>query len=541
MAYAYKLSLNGLIFQFNINPTAEHALVAGDKITIGGRVKWTKNDIKSIRVLIDNGHYEAKVNKTVSKDSYGSFSVDIVLPYDISSSFVDAPNDAESVLINISFQAWTGKNLTGKVGRSAVSGGILTLLRTRNSPIINSVTLLDRHAAINQNLTPYEYFGGYIQGESLPRFLVSFETDLRNDKLTTEFSFIISTLRSVVEGVPKPSGNIVFETTVTAGELANSVFIDAPSINDASASYWFLKATDSSGMSSDVMSDSITILPYTKPTISAYNLQRYQTVLDSPNALSDDGLFLWTTFTGNVAAVANKNAWTLSFTYGVLNSSVSQEISIDSDQNGRAISIAEDSTTDDNDVVVPQSIEFSAANTYQVTATLSDMLNTISSSILVLKAGAYLNVEKTGVAVGQRSTSDSDHKKFEVNEHYISYLNGGIYGVNNYVSGEIKTGGHWIDGRDIYRAIFIDTISSTGSIKIGELSKTPSVVLSVNGSYFLSSDSIFRSLPFVSYANISWAVSVAIKQTREVYIYLGSSNSGSKNYVVIVDYVPVST
>ena len=70
--------------------------------------------------------------------------------------------------------------------------------------------------------------------------------------------------------------------------------------------------------------------------------------------------------------------------------------------------------------------EVSAADTWEFTVVVSDMLNTEQITTLVLKAGGYLDVEKTGVAVGMRSTATAANKKFEVAEDYSAFLYGGI-------------------------------------------------------------------------------------------------------------------
>lgn len=73
-----------------------------------------------------------------------------------------------------------------------------------------------------------------------------------------------------------------------------------------------------------------------------------------------------------------------------------------------------------------------------------------------------LGNEIGGVAVGQYSsvTRQEGIPKFE--SDYISFFYKGIHGVNVYSTGEINTGGKWIDGKTIYRRmVTFDAVAGT--------------------------------------------------------------------------------
>ena len=63
---------------------------------------------------------------------------------------------------------------------------------------------------------------------------------------------------------------------------------------------------------------------------------------------------------------------------------------------------------------------------WNFTFTLSDIFSSITGSGHVEEAGAYFNIERTGVSVGMRSQSSDGDKRFEVAGDYSTHLYGGI-------------------------------------------------------------------------------------------------------------------
>ena len=66
-----------------------------------------------------------------------------------------------------------------------------------------------------------------------------------------------------------------------------------------------------------------------------------------------------------------------------------------------------------------------------------------------------------GAAVGGFSTGTTENPKFEA--HVPSYFYGGISGVTNYSTDEVKTGGTWINGKPIYRKCISVSAPATSS------------------------------------------------------------------------------
>lgn len=83
-----------------------------------------------------------------------------------------------------------------------------------------------------------------------------------------------------------------------------------------------------------------------------------------------------------------------------------------------------------------------------------------------------------GAAVGGFSSGTSADPKFE--SHVPAHFYAGIKGVTDYSSGEIKTGGKWIDGKPIYRRSLSGSVSTSDGTakteKIGTLSDIDAIV-----------------------------------------------------------------
>ena len=117
---------------------------------------------------------------------------------------------------------------------------------------------------------------------------------------------------------------------------------------------------------------------------------------------------------------------------------------------------------------------------YSFLLVVTDGIETASAVCIVDRAFANMHLSgKTtgGVAFGKFSAATLNNPLFEC--EYPAQFAGGIHGITNYESGEVLTGGHWIDGKPIYR-------------KILEVSAPVA-----NTHYFSSGDSIIYNLDAV--------------------------------------------
>ena len=97
---------------------------------------------------------------------------------------------------------------------------------------------------------------------------------------------------------------------------------------------------------------------------------------------------------------------------------------------------------------------FTNGSVYSFLLVVSDGIEIASAMCVVDRAFANMHLSgKTtgGVAFGKFSASTLNNPLFEC--EYPAEFAGGIHGVTNYDSGEVLTGGNWIDGKPIYRKI----------------------------------------------------------------------------------------
>lgn len=73
----------------------------------------------------------------------------------------------------------------------------------------------------------------------------------------------------------------------------------------------------------------------------------------------------------------------------------------------------------------------------------------------------FLASNNKGVSIGQYSTATESQPKFE--SGWAFFANGGIEGVTNFTTNEVKTGGTWIDGKPIYRKVFVQNVNATST------------------------------------------------------------------------------
>ena len=477
MAYEYKANFDeGGYAEFNFSPGSNFSYGVGDTITITGRIKSSYMAIKSVEIVFngmfrdDNGNsyagfFRSYINKSISKGTLSSFTIShtITQANILGLRSSQWPNNVQSfpLYINIYdkpdgfYGDWTKTDMTDFIESCRI-----TFIRQRKKPTI-WCSLSDRYIVRSGDVTALEYFENYIQNYSLPTIEAHFETDPDDIKLTAIHNLIIK----------DDEENIIFDMSKNTEAGATLINFDIPVISNPGIYYYTWTVTDSAGKS-EKDSDTFTVLSYSPPTITTFLLERYRYVIGEGNVVADDGEKLLTTFEGSVVPITgtnnnNKNAWTLDFRYNEIDSDVINFQSITSDENGRDIEYNSDPTAFTNTV--------NAGSTFNFIVTLSDMLTSVKASYVVLKAGGYLNVEKTGVAVGMRSTSTPLNKKFEVAEDYTSHMYGGIAGVNNYpavafgalASKEELTGGHWVDGKPLYRKIYnITSLDSNNTINI---------------------------------------------------------------------------
>ena len=331
------------------------------------------------------------INKTVSANGSASVSFSVSL----ASTAVEAMvNRVYTGQARITFHTAGGTDYssswTEMVGSD--SGIPFHMVKNRVAPVISSISWSENETS---HLTAY---GSLIQGRTVPVISFAVTLDTAADATVSVGS------RSIV----------IDSKTYTPGE--NSCLLAAIS---ASGSVPFtVSVTDSCGQTG-VYEGTVTVLTYSPPSLTGLGIDRYSSSLDSGGhtvyELDDDGSHLW--FDGSISVKTQLglgiNRWSLCI-------------------NGD--NVVENSNTTDVTYTHERSFltdEYENTVAYDFTVTLSDSFTSQTYEINVPKAGGYLNIETTGVAVGMRSTGTAENPLFQVaypaELASISKLNGITY------------------------------------------------------------------------------------------------------------------
>lgn len=390
--------------------------------------------------------------------------------------------------------------------RTAAVKNVATYIVERADPVILCTAFSDAHP-----LNPFDHFGAFIQGRSIPRLTATYALDAQDPDLTATHELALTL----------PDGSQ--QTFTPTDDVCTLPELSVPGRYD-----WTYKLTDTTGRSAS-KSGSITVLAYSPPTLDVLNIERYAAGVDDEGQPTyfpaDDGESLWYTIDATVAAVAGKNAWQITR----LRDDTSETRTLLTGADGTHIARINDRSLD-SDV-------YSSLNNIGVHVLLSDFFETVERMITIPKAGGWLNVEKHGVAVGQRSNGTLEDKRFEVAPEYRSLFYGGIEGVTNFSAGEVDTGGHWIDGRPIIRFLWMGTTSlSNKQGAVCSFPVTPDVMLTLRAMVEASGGGGWRPIPNNYYGGSTWNCNI-YNAGATVYLGFGSSWKGSRRVIVIAEYV----
>ena len=293
---------------------------------------------------------------------------------------------------------------TNGTEQSAWTTTTLLLARSRTAPSVS--------ATFSDTTSAYSTFGVYVQGVS------SFAAAISSTLDTTADPDIYITSRTVTVG----------SNQYTAG--GNTVSIGTLNVSGSVA--YTVSVTDCYGQTGTA-SGTLSITAYAPPTFTALSMQRYST---DTQQLDDGSDAIWLNATGSVSALNGHNAWSMDVEY--TNGTITNTANITSDTDGRAISYTQDKTAFQT--------RLSDQYEWTVTVTLEDQITSNVYTLTIPKSGGIFNIEKNGVAFGQRSTATSSAQKFEV--AYPAYFYNVIYDQN----------GKALDGSDTgWQSITLDS------------------------------------------------------------------------------------
>ena len=168
------------------------------------------------------------------------------------------------------------------------------------------------------------------------------------------------------------------------------------------------------------------VTPWSPPFLSGIEPERYSSGVDTggnPVYYPDDGgTDIRLSLTGGVSSVNGLNAWTL--VMSATNGTDTYTRTLLAGADGGAISLDRDRGV--------YGAQLSASSDWAVTLTLADSFATsVYDGIVIPRAGAIFNIEKTGVAVGMRSTGTLAQPLFQVaypaEFSSVSKLGGKVY------------------------------------------------------------------------------------------------------------------
>ncbi len=372
------------------------SLAYGESMVLGITARPTR-DITEIVTEIRPGSLAAVVSYSTAKAVAANAGAALSYTLEIPSAMKTAmANRVYAAQIRVSFtgangttytSAWTAVKNTG-------TNKAFNLLKTRAAPVISAVTWGE--SGTNHIST----YGNLIAGKTVP---------------TVNFNVTLDTAAD--------SGIGYESRTLTLGDKAYTLSANSGTLEAVTAGGtvdYILSVTDSYGQTGTV-SGTITVLSYTPPTLRNVAISRYISTLDSGGntvyELSDDGTSLWfdASITCQTALGSGTNAWNLTITPlgGSAITVVSgSTLAVKTYLNDRTVFTGTYPSTDELDFVVE----------------LRDAFTTVTYTVNVPKAGGLFNIEKTGVAVGMRSTGTEAQPLFQ--SAYPAHFHGGVYGAS---------------------------------------------------------------------------------------------------------------
>lgn len=418
------------------------------------RISFTaKKAVASVTFSVEGnngGSGSLTVTKTASQGGAWDNTFTFTLPEAQASEWSARISSATDITILITYTDST----TAQGGATTA----LKLVRERNTPTL-SLAFTDTEGV-------YGDYGVYVQNQSALTATPTVSLDTGADS------------NNAVTAMTLTFGGTVFSTSGSSFSLGTVIA--------SGTVYWELEVTDTYGMTG-VINGSISVTAWAPPYLTSFEAERYSTGVDTggnPVYYPDDGgVDIRVTLAGGVSPVNGQNAWTL--VMSATNGTNTYTRTIMTGTDGQTISLNQDRSVFD--------ATLSATSDWAVTLTLSDgFTSAVYDGIVIPKAGAIFNIEKTGVAVGMRSTGTLAEPLFQVaypaELASISKLNGKAYDtgwvdMSSYLKPGLVTAGDCYFRR-IGKTVFVmmsvtlkGTLNSSTWLDISQTSKGVAVPL----------------------------------------------------------------
>lgn len=279
----------------------------------------------------------------------------------------------------------------------------------------------------------------------------------------------------------------------------------------------------------------VNVYAYANPVVSAFGVERYEAVYDSNEevsgyAPSDIGENVWVTLKASCTNVAAGGAARNFLSWKITAKAADGTETVCSGSSGetQAVDIENDRTI--ITAIVP------AANAVDYTVEVTDTAGYTAyqyDSIAPGRANFALAGSKYGASFGCMPKGTEDNPMLETAYPFYAYA--GIEGVNNYTAEEVNTGGRWIDGKPIYRYACEFYSTGVGNILIGGLPNRADKVLRIYGTFSLGG--AWYPLSEANTGQSSYnAFPLYMVNTNQIFMAVGSSLAGAKNFNIILEY-----
>lgn len=335
-----------------------------------------------------------------------------------------------------------------------------------------------------------------------------------------------------------------------------------------------VEAVDSRGRNADMTGYSpatVTVLTYSPPEIVEFDVDRIAPQLNEDDEVvgysqDDTGAYAWVNANivlHSIMPTGSTERQTCSFTLNVMNTSTG----VSAGSRTGTLTLSNSVTavlTNDYSHIFPTALgtppTMDIGSSFEFTITITDAAGvtaTAYSTIVPGRANMHLAGSKYGVAFGGFSKGTSQSPLLE-SYYPAKFYNGitgettfdsavtaagGIEGVTNYVSGEVLTGGTWIDGKPIYR--YVHVMSRYSDKNTGDqplifyLPSTPDALISIRGAVRTPGSNNGLDWHPVAYSyfnNRNWTLSY-VTHNNEVYLSYGPGYYQKTLYIItIVEY-----
>lgn len=398
----------------------------------------------------------------------------------------------------------------------------IKLLSRRATPVITGVEIGEKLAHGNE--TALSRFGNIVQGYSEAEARVTFQLEpldpyeyARSATLTIQGKQYEAYVHSDAIGVVGYT-----EYTIPLG-----VF------DFAGENIPFTVTVENQDRDVGTFEGTVTVLPYSKPTLTAFNAVRCVEKVDDDGDTvyipTPEGEYIALNFAGNVSPLLEKNLWSLKI--DCVSGDETYTETIDNGSDGESIKPLE------NPLILSRTLN--NQKMWELTITLVDWFTTnlgesARLTTFVMKAKFIGSMSEKGFSVGMRSTGTAAKPRVEFVPPAFCY--GGIEGVTNYEDGELPTYGTWLNGKPIYRYVLVaDTTVDGGIAVIGKLPSEPDTIINMRGT-LLCDDGNWRPVPFAYYSSSNMSAGFYIQSTGDINIQLGSGYDNTKTAVLIVEY-----